>query len=382
MANLTIIILTKNEEQNLEKCIASFKSVAQRIVIIDSYSTDKTVELAKSLGAEVYEHPFENHAVQFNWALDNIDLNTEWVMKVDADEEFTSELADEIDEKLDTLSAKVNGVILRRRVYFMGRWLKHGGKYPELLLRIFRVGHGMSEMKLMDEHLIVTDGDVVTFKNDFSDNNNKSLEWWINKHNWYSNKEVLDQQMKSDDANGEESVEETSTSMQAKVKRFVKNHGYYSLPKFFRAHLYFIYRYYFRFGFLDGTEGKIYTFLQAYWYRYLVDAKLYECEKLGVKMEKQGALEATSSRINGGVTQDKLVTFTNIGATTQKWWWQHDRFNSCYSYKKRREESQKVCGVFLWSCQEIRYCRQLQYRRNRSTVQGIECGTSENWFST
>ena len=208
MADLTIIILTKNEEQNLEKCIASFKGVAQRMVIIDSYSTDKTVELAKSLGAEVYEHQFENHAAQFNWALDNINLQTEWVMKV-------------------------NGVILRRRVYFMGRWLKHGGKYPELLLRIFRVGHGMSEMKLMDEHLIVTDGDVVTFKNDFSDNNNKSLEWWINKHNWYSNKEVLDQQMKSDAANGEDSVEETSTSMQAKVKRFVKNHGYYSLPIFF-----------------------------------------------------------------------------------------------------------------------------------------------------
>lgn len=250
------------------------------------------MELAKSLGAEVYEHQFENHAAQFNWALDNINLQTEWVMKVDADEEFTPELADEIEQKLDTLPANVNGVILRRRVYFMGRWLKHGGKYPELLLRIFRVGHGMSEMKLMDEHLIVTDGDVVTFKNDFSDNNNKSLEWWINKHNWYSNKEVLDQQMKSDAANGEETVEETSTSMQAKVKRFVKNHGYYSLPKFFRAHLYFIYRYYFRLGFLDGTEGKIYTFLQAYWYRYLVDAKLYECEKLGVKMKSQGDLKA------------------------------------------------------------------------------------------
>ena len=157
MADLTIIILTKNEEQNLEKCIASFKGVAQRMVIIDSYSTDKTVELAKSLGAEVYEHQFENHAAQFNWALDNIDLQTEWVMKVDADEEFTPELADEIDEKLDNLPAKVNGIILRRRVYFMGKWLRHGGKYPELLLRIFRVGHGMSEMKLMDEHLIVTE---------------------------------------------------------------------------------------------------------------------------------------------------------------------------------------------------------------------------------
>lgn len=303
MANLTIIILTKNEEQNLKKCIESFKGVAQRVVIVDSYSTDDTVKLAKSMGAEVYEHPFENHAAQFNWVLDNIALQTEWVMKVDADEEFTPELADEIKEKLDVLSVNVNGVILRRRVYFMGRWLKHGGKYPELLLRIFRMGHGMSEMKLMDEHLIVTDGDIVTFENDFLDNNNKSLEWWINKHNWYSNKEVLDRQIKSDALNGEESIEVTSTSMQAKIKRFVKNHGYYSLPMFFRAHLYFIYRFYFRLGFLDGTEGKIYTFLQAYWYRYLVDAKLYECEKLGVKMEKQGALEATSLNRGGGNTE-------------------------------------------------------------------------------
>lgn len=291
MANLTIIILTKNEEQNLKKCIASFKGVAQRIVIIDSYSTDKTVVLAKSLGAEVYEHPFENHAAQFNWALDNIDLQTEWVMKVDADEEFTPELADEIREKLDKLPASVNGVILRRRVYFMGRWLKHGGMYPQLLLRIFRVGHGMSEMKLMDEHLIITDGDAVTFKYDFSDNNNKSLEWWIGKHNWYSNKEVLDQQMKADVQNGEESVGETATSLQAKTKRFVKNHGYYSLPKFLRAHIYFLYRYYFRLGFLDGTEGKIFTFLQAYWYRFLVDAKMYECEKSGKKMEEQKDLK-------------------------------------------------------------------------------------------
>lgn len=297
MSNLTIIILTKNEEQNLKKCIASFKNVAQRIAIIDSYSTDNTVELAKLLGAEVYEHRFENHAAQFNWALDNIDIQTEWVMKVDADEEFTTELAEEIDEKLDKLPKNVNGVILRRRVYFMGRWLKHGGKYPELLLRIFRMGHGMSEMKLMDEHLIVTDGDVVTFKNDFLDNNNKSLEWWISKHNWYSNKEVLEQQTKFDGMNDRESVEETSASAQAKVKRFIKKYGYYSLPRFFRAHMYFVYRYYIRLGFLDGTEGKIYTFLQAYWYRYLVDAKMYECEKLGVKVEKQSELNVITSKM-------------------------------------------------------------------------------------
>lgn len=291
MTNLTVIILTKNEEQNLEKCVNSLHGIAKRVVVVDSYSSDNTVSIAKKLGAEVYEHKFENHAAQFNWALDNVNLGTEWVMKIDADEELTPELSKEIDERLEKLSGSINGIILRRRVYFMGRWLKHGGKYPELLLRIFRVGHGMSEMKLMDEHLIITDGEAVTFKNDFFDNNNKSLEWWIGKHNWYSNKEVLDYQMKNDNLHNKDSVEETETSLQAKLKRFMKNHGYYSLPKFFRAHLYFIYRYYFRLGFLDGTEGRIYTFLQAYWYRYLVDAKIYECEKNGVKMTQQSDLK-------------------------------------------------------------------------------------------
>ena len=291
MADLTVVILTKNEEDNLKKCINSVAPVAKRVVIVDSYSTDNTVAMAKSLGADVIQHQFENHAAQFNWALENSNISTKWVMKIDADEELTQELANELNCQIDKLPSYINGVILRRRVYFMGRWLKHGGKYPELLLRIFRFGHGMSEMKMMDEHLIITDGETVTFKYDFIDNNNKSLEWWIGKHNWYSNKEVLEQQTRAAKVSGKITVEETSTSMQAKIKRFIKNHGYYSMPKFLRAHLYFIYRYYFRFGFLDGTEGKIYTFLQAYWYRFLVDAKLYECESKGIQMETQGDLK-------------------------------------------------------------------------------------------
>lgn len=292
MADLTVIILTKNEEVNLKKCIESFRDCAKRIVVIDSYSTDNTLEVARSFGADVFEHAFESHAEQFNWALENVDLSTTWVMKLDADEEFTSELVDEINEKLDHLDKNINGVILRRRVYFMGRWLKHGGKYPELLLRIFRRGHGMSERKSMDEHLIITDGDSITFKSDFSDNNNKSLEWWINKHNWYSNKEVLDYQRTGQEMEPKKSVEGTSASFQARAKRFIKNHGYYRLPKFFRAHLYFIYRFYFRLGFLDGPEGKIFHFLQAYWYRFLVDAKIYQCEKDGIEMGPQGDLKA------------------------------------------------------------------------------------------
>ena len=167
MVDLTIIILTKNEEYNLKKCIESCQSVASRIVVVDSYSSDQTVAIAKSYGVDVYEHAFENHAAQFNWALDNTDISTKWIMKVDADEEFTSELAGEIDKKLDVLPETVTGVVLKRRVYFMGKWLKHGGMYPQKLLRIFRAGHGKSEMKLMDEHLIVLDGEAVSFDYDF-----------------------------------------------------------------------------------------------------------------------------------------------------------------------------------------------------------------------
>ncbi len=286
MSDLTVIILTRNEELNIQKCINTIRSVAKKIIVIDSFSVDRTVEIAKTMGAEVVQHSFKDHATQFNWAIENIKFSTSWVMKLDADEELTPELEKEIEGKLDSLPSSINGVILRRRVYFMGRWLRHGGMYPGLLLRIFRVGHGMSEMKSMDEHLIITDGEVVTFDNDFCDNNNKSLEWWINKHNWYSNKEVYDRQMHRDYVN----IEKTDLHKQAKRRRQLKDYGYYRLPKFFRAHLYFIYRYWFRLGFLDGVEGKIFTFLQAYWYRYLIDAKMYECEKTRKNMPEQGEL--------------------------------------------------------------------------------------------
>ncbi|MBQ9375990.1 MAG: glycosyltransferase family 2 protein, partial [Ruminococcus sp.] len=219
-------------------------------------------------------------------------ITTEWSMRMDADEELTEELAQEIDSKLDTLSPAVTGVILRRRLIFMGRWIKHGGRYPELLLRIFRTGKASCEMKIMDEHMILSEGSAVNFDNDLCDNNQKDLEWWTAKHNWYSNREVLDHQMtlESDMENSLESGGESSK--QAERKRKVKNGGYYRLPKFFRAHLYFFYRYYIRLGFLDGKEGKIFHFLQAYWYRFLVDAKMYECEKKGVIIKPQQDLKA------------------------------------------------------------------------------------------
>lgn len=297
MVDLTVVILTKNEEKNLRKCIESFRGIVKRFVIVDSYSTDGTKQLCKELSKKInldfYENEFVNHATQFNWGLKNTDINTKWTMRIDADEEVTVELANEIRTKLSQLDESINGIVLKRRVYFMGKWIKHGGKYPELLLRIFKTGYAMCEQKLMDEHLILSEGKTITFNHDIIDNNTKSLEWWIHKHNWYSNREVLDYQLKvHNSVQNDELILNESNRGQASKKRFIKNNGYYKLPLFLRAHMYFIYRYYLRLGFLDGTEGCIYHFLQAYWYRFLVDAKIYECEKFEKNMDEQGDLKS------------------------------------------------------------------------------------------
>ena len=300
MVDLTVVILTKNEERNLRKCIESFRGIAKRFVIVDSFSTDKTELLCNDLdkelrkigsGLDFYKNKWVDYATQLNWGLTMTNITTEWSMRMDADEELTEDLAPEINSGLDALPADINGVILRRRLIFMGRWIKHGGRYPEFLLRIFRTGKAYCEHKIMDEHMILSEGRAVTFRHDLIDNNQKDLEWWTAKHNWYSSREVLDHQMTSENRTDRSLESSGRSTAQAALKRRIKNSRYYKLPKFMRAHLYFIYRYYFKLGFLDGREGKIFHFLQAYWYRFLVDAKMYQCEKNGTKMEQQGDLK-------------------------------------------------------------------------------------------
>lgn len=296
MLDLTVVILTRNEENNIRKCIESFRGRVKRFVIIDSYSTDGTKQLCRELGKKYnisfYENKFIDHATQFNWGLNNTGINTKWTMRIDADEELTLELVEEMNVRLPLITDDVKGVILKRRVYFMGRWIKHGGKYPELLLRIFRTGLAQCEQKFMDEHMILKEGNTITFNHDFIDNNNKDLESWTHKHNWYSNREVLDYQQKVSNNNViDELINNGSNKGQVIRNRFIKNNIYYRFPLFLRAHIYFIYRYYLKLGFLDGAEGRVFHFLQAYWYRFLVDAKIYECKKFHKEMESQGELK-------------------------------------------------------------------------------------------
>ncbi len=272
MSDITTIILTYNEEKNIEKCINSVKNISNKIIVVDSFSTDKTIDIANNLGAEVVCHEFINQAQQFNWVVDNIDINTQWIMRIDADEQLTDEASLEI-EKLTTehKNTNVNGLVLQFEVMFLGKKIKHGGVYPKKDLRIFKKGLFKTEQKNMDERSYLLSGKEVVVKSICKHNDYKDLTAWIDKHNKYSNREMLDY---FDLKNNENSYKHLTK--RARFKRFIKNKIYYKLSMFLRAKLYYIYRYYFKLGFLDGKEGKFFCFLQAYWYRVLVDAKIYE----------------------------------------------------------------------------------------------------------
>ncbi len=275
MADLTAIILTKNEEKNIEYCIQSILPVAKKIVVIDSFSTDGTVEKAKALGAVVYQHEFVNYSKQFMYGMEMADIRTTWVLRIDADERLTEASAAEINTLCDkNMKTDINGLVLRFEVNFMGKKLRHGGIYPFCKLLVFKYGKGQIEDRNMDEHIVLSEGRSAKVKNDSEHHDYKDLTYWINKHNWYSSREVLDYYEHKDDRGDGNDLD-----AKARLKRFIKFRIYYKLPIGVRAHLYYWYRYYFKLGFLDGKEGKIFAFMQAYWYRFLVDAKIYEQEK-------------------------------------------------------------------------------------------------------
>lgn len=273
MLDLTAVILACNEERNIAFCIKSIRKIAKRIVVIDSGSSDNTVHIAQELGAEVFFHEWENYSRQYNWGIQNAKIDTKWIFRIDADERLTKESAEEIynickkNENTD-----VNGIVVRFKVTFLGKDLKHGGIYPFKKLLVYKADKGYMEDRNMDEHIILKEGRSIELKNDSLHYDFKSLSEWIDKHNKYSSREVLDYyqnlQMPSSASDG--------LNLNARIKRMIKFGLYYRLPMGMRAHLYYIYRYYFRLGFLDGKEGKIFAFMQAYWYRYLVDSKIFE----------------------------------------------------------------------------------------------------------
>ena len=286
MVDSTAIILTKDEEANLPTCIGRLKGFASRIVVVDSGSTDRTLDIARQLGADVFVHvPYGDYAAQFNWALENTGIATEWIMRVDADEYWTEELCAEVEGLLAAHAHDdVNGILTESIFYFMGRRILHGERKRRKIV-VFRRGHGFMEKRRRDQHTILRDGRVVEARHRFEHHDFKDLDNWIAKMNTYADREVDDYFVDRDRYRGGEvnldGVADASLSGRRRLKFLL----YYRLPKFFRCWLLFVYIYIFRLGFLDGREGYVYNYMFHRWYRSLVDAKILERE-LREKREK------------------------------------------------------------------------------------------------
>lgn len=161
----------------------------------------------------------------------------------------------------------------------MRRPLLHGGWYPAQQIKIIRKGYGASEDKWMDEHLIIFSGTTISIDGDQTDENLNDLSWWTQKHNNYSNREAVNMLLMEYgmDNQGEE-VAPKFFGTDAERKRWLKM-KYVRAPLFLRPFINFFIRYILKAGFLDGKQGFIWHFLQGFWYRFLVDAKIYEIKK-------------------------------------------------------------------------------------------------------
>lgn len=285
MQDVTILILTKNEEKNIPRCLESVKGFAKRCVLVDSGSTDKTVEIAKSMGADVYNHSFENYAKQFNWGLDNTKITTKWVVRLDADELFTPELCEVLEEQMALHeNDNVNGFVLEARLFFMDKELKHGGSRKKKLM-VFKNGFGRIENRKMDEHTVLSEGEAVEIKEPFLHYDFKDLTTYVKKLNWYATREMQDYM---EGMFPKEGFDASNKDIELVRNRKTK---YYKAPMFWRCLAYFIYAYLIKGNCWNGKEGFIYSFLYHFYYRFLVDAKIFEQKKYNRDFEVTGDLK-------------------------------------------------------------------------------------------
>ncbi len=278
---LSVIIPVKNEEQNIKTCLESVKW-ADEIFIIDSQSTDKTVEIAREYTDKIYQFDYKGGwPKKKNWALDSLPFENEWVLLLDADERVTPELREEIINAIKD-SKNMDGFYINRRFIFLGKWIKHCGWYPSWNLRLFKHKLGRFENLHtedtintgdveIDEHVIL-DGKAEYFKNDFLHEDYKDIYRFIDRHNKYSSwnaKVYFNFLNKMQD---EGTIGASFFGNPLRRKRFLKK-IWVRTP--FRPILRFIWMYFIRLGFLDGRAGFILCKLISL-YESMLNAKLYE----------------------------------------------------------------------------------------------------------
>lgn len=277
MVPLTLVVLTYDEQRNLPTCLESVAGWIKDLIVLDSGSTDMTKEIAMGYDATIVDHPFETHAKQWEWALGNLPVSTEWVLCLDADQRVTPDLRDEIirlfTEEEDSLT-DLDGFYVKRRQVFRGRWIRHGGYYPKYMLKLFRKDAARTDKQdLMDHHFYIT-GRAAKLRNDIIEDNHKErdITFWIEKHNRYA-RLLAEEEFRRVHGGVAWPIHPTLFGTPDQQAAWLKR-LWYRLPLYSRPLVYFVYRYFLRLGLLDGKQGFIFHFLQAFWFRLLVDIHL------------------------------------------------------------------------------------------------------------
>ncbi len=274
---ISVIVLTYNEEAKIEECLRSVADFIEDIFIVDSFSTDNTLLIAKKYTEKIYTHTFEDYSKQRNWALKNLPIQTEWVFNLDADIRVDESLKTELINEFSSNQAnKYNGYLITRKTIFMGKWIKHGGCYPVYHAVLFKKAHGMCEEARYNQHFVV-EGKTKILKGCLIDVVSDNLSNYIIRHNRWTSIDALDQFLEEDQISRNIGVKQKLFGNPMERRRYFRR-LYLKLPLLIKPFIYFLYRYFLRLGFLDGKEGLIFHTLHAFWCQFVIDAKIYEIE--------------------------------------------------------------------------------------------------------
>jgi len=276
--DLAVIILSYNEELNLDQALHSVCGWAREVFVLDSFSKDSTQRIAEAHACQFVQHAFRDYASQRNWALENLPVTSEWIMFLDADEWPSAELKRSI-EKTFSSESEFDGYEINRRLLWMGRWIKHG-YYPVWILRICRRGRGRYDAREINEHMVV-DGKIGRLAGDLMHEDRRSLSFFTDKHNRYSDAESLELFRASSEQHGYVKLDPFGSA--AERNRWKRYRIYNRFPPLLRPILFFFYRYFLKLGFLDGMEGFAFHFLHGLWYPMLIDLKYLEKKRSAQK---------------------------------------------------------------------------------------------------
>lgn len=270
-APVSVMIFTLNEEPNLPSCLDSLRW-CDDVIVVDSFSSDRTEQIAKEHGARFFQNPFGGHGTQRNWALDNTSPRHDWILVLDADERVPDEMAEEMRVRLGASPPSIGAYRLKRRLHLWGRWLEHSSLYPTWVVRLIHKDRVRYKNRGHAETQDVA-GEIGELATDLIDENVKGILEWFERQTRYARKDA-EHELSLEDAplRLADVMSRDPLVQRAALKRL--SHG---APG--RAPLYFVYAYLLRGGFRDGEDGLVFCTMRAL-YQQMVNIHKYDLRKI------------------------------------------------------------------------------------------------------